>query len=295
MIVALVSSWAATMISRISSVERMERSASLRTSDATTAKPLPASPARAASMAALSASRLVCCGDVGDQLQHLADLLAALAEGQRALGDRLDLVLHVAHRVAGLVDGARPGLGVVGDRARRGVQLLDGRGDLGDRARDCWLVAVETCALAASISCAEPDSVSAAEPDAPEPGELPGCALELLVEPLEQPADETPRVERGEDRREQRQARQQAAGDARLARPRLRLVGRLGGGGGAPLLEDPDLLLGAAHLLVEGRDARGEVLRAGDGLDPLAEDAVRSPPGSRGSPSRPRRRRPACG
>ena len=35
------------------------RSASLRTSAATTAKPLPCSPARAASMAALSASRLV--------------------------------------------------------------------------------------------------------------------------------------------------------------------------------------------------------------------------------------------
>ncbi len=37
-----------------------ERSASLRTSEATTAKPLPASPARAASMAALRARRLVC-------------------------------------------------------------------------------------------------------------------------------------------------------------------------------------------------------------------------------------------
>jgi len=34
--------------------------ASSFTSDATTAKPLPASPARAASMAALSASRFVC-------------------------------------------------------------------------------------------------------------------------------------------------------------------------------------------------------------------------------------------
>ncbi len=37
-----------------------ERCARLRTSDATTAKPRPASPARAASTAALSASRLVC-------------------------------------------------------------------------------------------------------------------------------------------------------------------------------------------------------------------------------------------
>ena len=48
------------MISRIESVERIERSASLRTSEATTANPFPASPARAASIAAFSASRFVC-------------------------------------------------------------------------------------------------------------------------------------------------------------------------------------------------------------------------------------------
>ena len=60
MIVAFVSSWTAAIISRIDSVERMLRSASLRTSLATTAKPRPASPARAASIAALRARRLVC-------------------------------------------------------------------------------------------------------------------------------------------------------------------------------------------------------------------------------------------
>jgi hypothetical protein len=60
MIVALVWSCTSAMISPTGSVERIDRSASLRTSAATTANPLPASPARAASIAAFSASRFVC-------------------------------------------------------------------------------------------------------------------------------------------------------------------------------------------------------------------------------------------
>ena len=48
-----------SMTPPISCVASTDRSASRRTSSATTANPFPASPARAASMAALSASRLV--------------------------------------------------------------------------------------------------------------------------------------------------------------------------------------------------------------------------------------------
>ena len=55
-----VSLWTSAISDAISLVARLERSASFRTSSATTAKPLPCSPARAASMAALSARRLVC-------------------------------------------------------------------------------------------------------------------------------------------------------------------------------------------------------------------------------------------
>ena len=59
----------------ISSVALAVWLASDLTSEATTAKPRPASPARAASMVAFSASRLVCSAIAGDQLDHVADLL----------------------------------------------------------------------------------------------------------------------------------------------------------------------------------------------------------------------------
>jgi hypothetical protein len=58
--VSRVSSWMLRMVPAISSVALLVRSASRRTSPATTANPRPCSPARAASMAAFRASRLVC-------------------------------------------------------------------------------------------------------------------------------------------------------------------------------------------------------------------------------------------
>ena len=64
-------------------------------------------------------------GDVVDQLQDLADLLRAIAERERAFGNRLDLGAHVVHRLAGSLGdlGDRPH--VVGERRRRRGQLFD--------------------------------------------------------------------------------------------------------------------------------------------------------------------------
>ena len=59
MTVALVSTWTPSMIVAMSAADDFERSARRRTSSATTANPRPLSPARAASMAALRARRLV--------------------------------------------------------------------------------------------------------------------------------------------------------------------------------------------------------------------------------------------
>ncbi|KPW08983.1 hypothetical protein ALO42_102694 [Pseudomonas syringae pv. atrofaciens] len=58
--VLLVPCWMCPIMVSISRVDSLVRWARARTSSATTAKPRPASPARAASMAALRASRLVC-------------------------------------------------------------------------------------------------------------------------------------------------------------------------------------------------------------------------------------------
>jgi hypothetical protein len=58
---------------------------------------LPASPARAASIVAFSASRLVCAADCADQIDHVADLLRAI--GQR-LHDGISTV-GILHRAFG--------------------------------------------------------------------------------------------------------------------------------------------------------------------------------------------------
>ena len=74
-------------------------------------------------------------GDLVDQLEDLPDLLAPLTERERALGDRLHLLLHVPHRVAGLLGGSGDRARLLRDRGRRDRQLLDRRRGLGDRRR----------------------------------------------------------------------------------------------------------------------------------------------------------------
>ena len=84
-----------TICWRISSVAFAVWLARLFTSEATTAKPRPASPARAASMVALSASRVGLRGDGLDQVDHDADARGVVGQplhggiGRAGLLDRL--------------------------------------------------------------------------------------------------------------------------------------------------------------------------------------------------------------
>ena len=91
--VSFTACWMPLMCAPISPVALAVCWASVFTSEATTAKPRPAAPARAASMVALSASKEVCDGDRLDQLDHRADALGGGGEaadrtvGAREIGD----------------------------------------------------------------------------------------------------------------------------------------------------------------------------------------------------------------
>ena len=100
-----------------------ERCARLRTSEATTAKPRPASPARAASTAALSARRLV-----WRAISSITPMMSEiLREDSSILRHRVDRLRH--HLAAAVGDVARAAGQLVGLQGVVGV-LLHGRGHL---------------------------------------------------------------------------------------------------------------------------------------------------------------------
>ena len=109
----------------IASVALAVCTASDLTSEATTAKPRPASPARAASIVALSASRLVWPAIVLNQLDDVADLLRRIGERRHFAVGRLRLADSDMHDAVGLRDLA----GYFRDRVREFVGGAGGRLD----------------------------------------------------------------------------------------------------------------------------------------------------------------------
>src|SRR5579875_1120805 len=131
------------MRAAISFVALRECSASLRTSSATTAKPRPASPARAASMAALRARRLVC------SVMSLITLMISEISNERSPSDliffavactdaRMRCIPSSVSRTARLpcsgiecpACGLRTCLGVVRHLLHRHCELFHGRGGI---------------------------------------------------------------------------------------------------------------------------------------------------------------------
>ena len=95
---ALVARWISPRICRTCIVAFLDCSGQAFTSPATTAKPRPCSPARAASTAALSASRLVCSAMSLTAGDDLPDGLRLLGQRDDALGDGLHLLPHRGDR-----------------------------------------------------------------------------------------------------------------------------------------------------------------------------------------------------
>ena len=155
-----VSAWIASILRLMSSVALAVCLASSLTSLATTAKPLPASPARAASMVAFSASRLVCWAIEVMTLMTLpisallspslatvalvvsATLTAGGGDPGRLVGVLGDLLDARAH----LLGAGGDGLHVLAHLLGRGRDHVGLRGGLLGVRPICWLTEVNSSA-----------------------------------------------------------------------------------------------------------------------------------------------------
>src|ERR1700722_18008266 len=98
--------WMPWINSEISLVDWVDFSASLRTSSATTANPRPCSPARAASIAAFKASRVVCSAGSAVASMIFSNVVGALSQGADDLARRGDGGVDAVEAVGGLLHGA---------------------------------------------------------------------------------------------------------------------------------------------------------------------------------------------
>ena len=179
----VVSAWISVISDAIEPAALWDSSASLRTSSATTAKPRPCSPARAASMAAFKANRLVCsampvmastmppiCSDFAPS-SRIASVACVLA-----VADRRHRVGRLAHGLGAVdrdlarrVGGARGLLRDTGGRARGVAPCRPSAAGRSSIALTWRSAPVATSSTALAISpTARPDSrdVVAIWPDA---------------------------------------------------------------------------------------------------------------------------------